>query len=167
MVRLLSQALGIQAWAGFDEAVAAYTRGDYATAVQELLPMAQQGNARAQYNLGVMYANGQGISQDSAQAAQWYRQAAEQGYATAQYNLGVMYASGLGVSQDDQQGYFWFSLAAGSPSPGQICEDAVHNRDRTAARLTPAQLAATQSRVRTWQPKPETPVSVSIAGPDR
>lgn len=131
MVRLLSQALGIQAWAGFDEAVAAYTRGDYATAVQELLPMAQQGNARAQYNLGVMY------------------------------------ASGLGVSQDDQQGYFWFSLAAGSPSPGQICEDAVHNRDRTAARLTPAQLAATQSRVRTWQPKPETPVSVSIAGPDR
>ena len=61
---------------------------------------AEQGFAQAQCNLGVMYANGDGVPQDAAQAVEWYRKAAEQGLAMAQYNLGYMYAKGEGVPKD-------------------------------------------------------------------
>ncbi len=57
------------AWAGFDEGVAAYNRGDYATALREWRPLAKQGNAKAQHNLGVIYDKGRGITQDDAEAA--------------------------------------------------------------------------------------------------
>ncbi len=60
--------LTVPAWAGLDEGVAAYHRGDYATAFREWHPLAKQGNAKAQYNLGVMYGNGLGVPQDEAQA---------------------------------------------------------------------------------------------------
>jgi uncharacterized protein len=55
---------------------------------------AEQGYAEAQYNLGVMYGNGNGVVQDYAEAVKWYRLAAEQGNAKAQNNLGVMYEYG-------------------------------------------------------------------------
>ncbi len=58
--------------AGMDEAAAAYHRGDYATVVRELRPLAEQGIAKAQYNLGFMYANGRGVSQDHVQAHMWF-----------------------------------------------------------------------------------------------
>ncbi len=68
------------AWAGFDEGVAAYKRGDYVTAIREWRPLAKQGNANAQYNLGVMYNEGLGVPQDYAEGVRWYRKAAEQEY---------------------------------------------------------------------------------------
>ena len=61
----------------FDEAVAAYDRGDYATAVQGFLVHAEQGDAAAQFNLGVMYNNGRGVLKDEAEAVRWYRLAAD------------------------------------------------------------------------------------------
>ncbi len=64
------------AWAGVDEAVAAYERGDYATALREWRPLAEQGVASAQHNLGILYGNGLGVSQDSVQAHMWYNLAA-------------------------------------------------------------------------------------------
>ena len=79
---------------------------------KETLQVAEQGNAEAQFNLGLMYDNGQGVCQDYAQAVQWYRKAAEQGYAEAQFNLGVMYANGQGVRQDHAQAVQWFGKAA-------------------------------------------------------
>ncbi len=63
--------LTARAWAGLDEAAAAYQRGDYATAIRELRPLADQGNAGAQYNLGNMYENGRGVPQDDAEAVKW------------------------------------------------------------------------------------------------
>ena len=71
--------LAAPAWAGFDEGVAAYERGDYATALREFRPFANQGYAAAQFNLGIMYDEGQGVPQDYAEALKWYRKAAEQG----------------------------------------------------------------------------------------
>ena len=100
------------AFAGFDEGLAAYEKSDFATALKEWLPLAEQGDAKAQFNLGVMYANGQGVAQDHAQAVQWYRKAADQGDAKAQFNLGAMYAEGRGVAQDDAQAVQWFRKAA-------------------------------------------------------
>ncbi len=73
---------------------------------------AEQGDARAQYNLGVMYAEGLGVPQDAAAAVAWYRRAAEQGDATAQNNLGAMYAEGLGVPQDAVEAVAWYRRAA-------------------------------------------------------
>ncbi len=69
--------LAAPAWAGWDEAVAAHKRGDYATALRELRPLAEQGDAPAQYYLGHMYRTGQGVVQDYAKALKWYRRAAE------------------------------------------------------------------------------------------
>ena len=73
---------------------------------------AERGDATAQFNLGVMYANGEGVPQDDAEAVQWYRLAAEQGHAEAQGTLGAMYATGRGVPQDDVEAVQWFRLAA-------------------------------------------------------
>ena len=77
----------------------AYEAGDYATALQEFRPLAGQGNAYAQTNLGFMYESGQGVPQDYAEAVKWYRLAAEQGNALGQTNLGVMHEKGKGVPQ--------------------------------------------------------------------
>lgn len=56
------------AWAGFDEGVAAWERGDYAVALREFRPLAELWHTAAQYNLGGMYANGQGVPQDDREA---------------------------------------------------------------------------------------------------
>ena len=86
--------------------------GDNATALQELRPLAEQGNAYAQTILGLMYDNGQGVPQDSAEAVRLYRLAAEQGHAKAQTLVGIMYATGQGVPQDYAEAAKWYRLAA-------------------------------------------------------
>ena len=63
-VLILMFGLAAPAWAGYGEGVAAYKRGDYVTAFREMMSVAERGNADAQYNLGVMYGNGQGVPQD-------------------------------------------------------------------------------------------------------
>ena len=73
---------------------------------------AEQGDATAQFNLGVIYDNGRGVPQDFKQAVAWWRKAAEQGHVDAQYNLGVRYGNGQGVPQDYQRAYAWFLKAA-------------------------------------------------------
>ena len=106
--------LGLTAptWAGFDEGMAAYQRGDYATALREWHPLAEQGNARTQRALGFMYDNGRGVFQDYAEAMKWYRKAAERGDAKAQFNLGNMYDNGRGVPQDYAEALQWYRKAA-------------------------------------------------------
>ena len=73
---------------------------------------ADQGDASAQFNLGVMYENGFGVPQDDTEAVRWYRLAADQGDAPAQDTLGGMYANGRGVPQDDAEAVRWYGLAA-------------------------------------------------------
>ena len=74
--------------------------------------LAEQGDADAQFNLGVMYANGEGVPQDEAEAVRWYRLSADQGNAFAQYDLGFRYAIGLGVPQDEAEAVRWYRLSA-------------------------------------------------------
>ena len=95
----------------FQQGFEATERGDYQTAFKLWLPLAEQGNASTQFNLGVMYEDGRGVKQDDVEAVKWYRQAAEQGEAKAQFNLGVMYAKGQGVRQDKGQAKEWFGKA--------------------------------------------------------
>jgi hypothetical protein len=96
----------------FEDAVDAHARGDYAKALRLIRPLANDGDASAQFNLGLMYATGQGVQQDNAAAALWFRKAAEQGYAFAQSNLGTLYLYGRGVTQDDTEAVMWFRKAA-------------------------------------------------------
>ena len=105
MRRLLAAiTLSLCAWTAvagpLEDGLAAALAGDYPTAMRLWRPLADQGNAIAQRNLGNMYANGRGVPQDYAEAMKWYRKAADQGNAPAQLNLGIMYDLGQGVPQD-------------------------------------------------------------------
>ncbi len=145
--------LAAPAWAGFDEGVAAYERGDYETALREFRVLAEQGDASAQYNLALMYAKGLGVPQDYAEAARWYRRAAEQGYFVAQNSLGVMYDNGYGVHQDYVEAHMWYNLAAAGSPPGEERDRAANNRDIVAKLMTPAQIAEAQRRAGKWRPR--------------
>ena len=90
----------------------AVKNGDYRTAFTELLPLAQQGNADAQTELGFMYYNGEGVLQDYKEAGKWFRLSADQGNSDGQYNLGVLYENGAGVPQDQKEAGKWYRLAA-------------------------------------------------------
>jgi len=89
-----------------------YNQGRYEESLPLFQQLAEQGNAAAENNLGVMYHNGQGVQQDYQQALLWYRKAVMQGYAQAEANLGRMYDNGQGVKQDYQQALQWYRKAA-------------------------------------------------------
>ena len=140
--------LAAPAWADYQAGVDAYERGDYETALKEWRPLANQGLAVAQNNLGWMYDQGEGVAQDYQEAVRWFRLAAEQGYALAQSNLGAMYANGLGVRQNYVQAYMWATLAS-----SQNVELAVKWKDFLVKEMTPAQLTDAQRLAREWKPK--------------
>ena len=95
-----------------EDGLDAHDSGDYAAALRLWRPLAEQGHAQAQYNLGVVYRKGQGVLQDYAVALKWYRLAAEQGFPDAQSDLGFMYDIGQGVPQDYAEAVKWYRLAA-------------------------------------------------------
>ncbi len=98
--------------ADIEKGQAAYNSGDYQTAITEWQPLAEAGHAAGQFGMGLLYANGFGVSLDDAQALKWYQLAAEQNHADAQCNIAVMYANGWGVPQSDEEAFKWYSLAA-------------------------------------------------------
>jgi TPR repeat protein len=108
---VLVSAFAAPAAAGtFEDAVDAHARGDYAKALRLIRPLANDGDAAAQFTLGLMYVTGHGVQQDDAAAALWFRKAAEQGL--AQSNLGVLYRDGRGVTRDFTEASMWFRKAA-------------------------------------------------------
>ena len=109
---VLLGSVGVSWSADFQKGLTAYYSGDYATALREFKPLAEQGNASAQTNLGQMYRYGQGVPQNYKTAVKWYTLASEQGDADAQSNLGWMYNKGQGVRQDYETAVKWYSLAA-------------------------------------------------------
>ncbi len=141
------------AWAGWVEALAAYQRGDYAMALREFRPLAEQGDAGAQNQLGFMYSNGHGVPQDYAKALQWWRKAAEHGYTKAQSKLGFMYRNGEGVFQDYAKAHMWYNIAASRLPPGMDRDRAVKNRYIIAQKMTSAQISEAQKLAREWRPK--------------
>jgi uncharacterized protein len=96
----------------FDDASAAYERGEYAQAIKVFRQLAAQGHQWAQRRLGLIYAEGKGVPQDFTEAAKWYRLAAAQGNVPAQYSLGLAYEKGEGVPQDYQEAVKWYRIAA-------------------------------------------------------
>jgi TPR repeat protein len=143
-VLLLTLLVGTPAFsADFQKGVTAYESGDYATALREWTPLAKQGDASAQYYLGVMYDKGQGLPQDYKTAVKWWRLAAKQGNAVAQTNLGKMLYQGQGVLQDYVLAHMWFNIAVsnGNENGGKV-------RDLVATQMTPSQIAEAQKLAR-------------------
>ena len=95
----------------YEDALAAWRRGDYATAYRLWGPIADQGAPDAQFYLGFMNEYGQGVPRNSVEAIKWYRKAADQHHAVAQFSLGIMYASGEGVPHSDSEAAQWYRLA--------------------------------------------------------
>jgi uncharacterized protein len=89
--------------AEFAKGLDAMDQGDYATALREFRPLAENGNARAQYRMGTLYAKGLGVPRDYKQAANWLNKAALQGNADARNDLGVLYDIGRGVAADPKE----------------------------------------------------------------
>lgn len=98
--------------ADFQTGVDAYQKGDYEAALDAWRPLAEAGEAEAQFYLGTLYYHGEGVPQSTADAARWYRRAADQGHAAAQHNLGVMRYAGEGMPQDQREALGWFRRAA-------------------------------------------------------
>ena len=167
-----------------EDAVAAYRRADYPAAMRLYRPFAEQGLAVAQFNLGLMYDMGQGVSQNYPEAVKWYRLAADQGRADAQYQLGHLYYK----QKDYAEAAKWFQLAAdqgradaqsslgamyakgeGVPqdfvlalmwfslAAAQSHKDAIENRDKAVQLMTPGQIAEAQKLARNWKPTSRPP----------
>ena len=136
------------AWADFQAGMEAYNRGDFKIALREWQPLAEQGDARAQFYFGLLYENGDGVPLDYTKARQWYEKAAAQGDAKAQLYLGLQSSFGQGVPMDVVDAYMWYSLAAGNGNahaPGY--------RADLRRQMTPAQITEAQKRGREWKPK--------------
>jgi TPR repeat protein len=103
---------GMPTWTILGGGYQSYLKGDYTAAYDEWLPLAELGDAEAQFNLGVLYDEGAGVERNLATATDWYRKAATQGFIDAQTNLGIMYYHGLGVDRDHELAAHWFRLAA-------------------------------------------------------
>jgi len=120
---------------------------DYSEAARWYKLAAEQGHREAEFNLGLMYAAGDGVTRDDREAARWYRLAAEQGLAEAQFNLAAFYALGTGVPRDYVVAYQWLCLAAAAGD-----SNAVTGKERVAARLSPEQIARAQAWAAAWKP---------------
>ena len=134
----------LQAWgADFAKGWAAAQSGDYATALKEWTPLAEQGDASAQYGLGFMYRNGRGVIQDYKTAVKWYTLAAEQGWANAQLQLGVSFILGEGVIEDKVYAHMWANIARSNGN-----ENASKVLDLLVKSMTPSQVEKAQDLAR-------------------
>jgi TonB family protein len=124
------------AYAAADLAAArsAYERGEFATALAQFRTLAEQGSAEAAFQLGLMNANGEGVTQNHAEAVRWYRKAAGKGNADAQRSLGMCFATGQGVEKDVLQAAVWLNLASSQQDPL-----AQRLRQKLDVELTPTQ----------------------------
>ena len=109
------------------------------TESEKILQQASGGSSAAQFNLGVMYDKGDGVTQDYKEAFKWYELAAKQGFAEAQYNLGLMYEKGQGAIENYLLAHAYLNLAASSGD-----KDAATYRDTLSTKMTSEQLAEAQ-----------------------
>ncbi len=175
IIMAMQMSLGSDVRAGqLLEAQNAFYRGDYDAALKLIRPLANEGDAVAQYNMGFFHFQGIALPQDDAAAAKWFRKSAVQGYtkaqyalavayglaarqdhAEAQYSLAVMHGNGKGVVKSYPEAFFWFHLAAtrhGNANK-QIRDLAAQQRDRAASKITPLERVKALQRAAEWKPE--------------
>jgi len=109
---------------------------------------AEQGHAKAQYQLGWAYLRGEGVLEDDIKGVKWYRKAAEQGHVDAQFWLGFSYEYGRGAPKDKQKAYMWYFLAIENGN-----EDAKDEATKLEQRLSPGQITAAKADAEKMQVK--------------
>jgi hypothetical protein len=125
-------------WAGtavagqFDDGVAAYDQGQFEKALELWLPLAQQGNVAAQFNLAALYERGLGVAKSPVDAARWYLEAAKQGDLDAQLKIAALYEEGVGVAKDVGDARKWYEAVLSSQ---QTTRQAAVAKDKARTRL--------------------------------
>ena len=145
----------------YDMGKAAYKRGDYPTALQHFRPLAEGGHAKAQSNLGFMYSEGHGVSQDYAKSISWLSKAALQNDAHAQHNLGIIHGNGLGVPEDHFLAYLWFTVASENGHKSSALKG-----ELAATRLKPEELKIAKEIARKCRLKPIFCEKYAVPGKD-
>lgn len=144
-----------------DKADVAYDNGNYMTAFQKLLPLAEQGNPIAQFNIGFMYSKGQGVVQNDSKAAFWFQKSASQGFPQAQFAIGLIYEykyyHGESVTDNLILAHMLFNLAAVNGDPKYI-----NSRDRVAEHLTQFQISRAQNLAEKWKIGDPIPTAVEL-----
>jgi hypothetical protein len=123
----------------------AVDRRGHSLSPDDLRKLAEQGDPDAQWQLGILYHEGDGVPKDDAMAVQWYERAAEQGYVRAQATLGAYYWAGHGVQPDVSKAYFWSQLAV-----AQGDKDSRARLEGLSAQMTQAQVAAARQQAEAW-----------------
>ncbi len=157
LLGLLAIAPGLAAAQDLDKGIEAAWRGDYATALAELQPLAEQGNADAQYGLANLYRDGRGVPRDDEQAATWYQRAAEGGSWWAAFDLGMLYwGQSLANATTDGRPddglvrvHMWLGIAAAREIVGCVAVSAPL-RDAVAQSMTSEQVARAEDLARAW-----------------
>ena len=121
---------------------------DYKLALKWFRKSAEQGNERAQHNLGVMYNKGEGVPKDYKLAVKWYRKSAEQGFAVAQYSLGIMYLEGKGVPQGYVLVHMWWNISGVNGN-----ENAINSKNILEKEMTPQQITNAKRLAKEWLKK--------------
>lgn len=121
-----------------------YDEGDYPKAAKLYTPLAKNGNAEAQYVLGMMYRAGRGVTQDYQEARKWYRLASEQGHPIAQFYLGWIYAGGKGVPKDRVKAHMWLDLAIANASE-EVRKEFIVDREAIEQAMTADEIAKAQA----------------------
>jgi TPR repeat protein len=156
------------AWAGVEEGWRAYLRGDHSAAVAELRPLAEAGDAQAQYYMGTLSEHGAGVPTDYRAAAAWYEKAAGQGLAAAQFNLGLLYYHGAGagtVAQDiDRAAKLLLPAAKAGNAMAQHLVGRMYNEGRGLARDPAEALKWTRRAADRGVPGAQFDLGLSVAG---
>ncbi len=153
-VLVLAVGLASNANAGMDEGVQFYITGEYDKALAEFKPLAEQGDAKAQYFMGFLYHHGYGMKVNEVEAAKWFRMGADQGEWQSQYYLGVIYEKGVGIPKDLAAAHMWLSLAA--TNPGTTFRDSLHTKEaigKLEQKMKPEQIAQAKELAKNWKPQ--------------
>jgi hypothetical protein len=143
---LFSTSMGSAVAGPYEDALSAKDSGDFAKARGLLQSLALQGDANSQFQLSLLYNNGQGGPADPKEAVKWLRMAAKRGHASAQSNLGAAYSRGWGVPQSYVRAVVWFTLAAASGS-----KEAQTNRDVALRRMSQLDINLANDMVKNCQ----------------
>lgn len=122
----------------------------WADSVSDLRTMAEQGDPEAQFVLGTMYRDGQGVEKDLSKTLKWWETAAELGNVDAQFALGNIYSGGFGVARDYVQSYMWFDITAAQTESAWLGPIARSNRDALVDRMTAAEVSKAKRMSVDW-----------------
>ena len=132
-----------------------YAQSNEVSAALHLLrPLAENGDAEAQYRIGQLYEEALEVANSGTNALEWYKQSAEQGHAHAQFSLGRLFVVGHDISQDYVQAYKWFILSeSGLPeSDTRARAQAAKARETISPMMTPAQISKAKKLAASWAP---------------